>query len=143
MEAARIMIHPSYNEDGYTSNLSLAKARMSKSDVINPVVTFLQGNEQKLFPLLFLTEGQMKGVQWKGIEDVEYEWPIFGKLKNTSEVVSHAYTGVTSVGSIQGEEIMVVFKDAFLKFQHNVVSPNNVWCRVIRRPVMVIFTLYN
>ena len=137
MEAARIMIHPSYNEDGYTSNLSLAKARMSKSDVINPVVTFLQGNEQKLFPLLFLTEGQMKGVQWKGIEDVEYEWPIFGKLKNTSEVVSHAYTGVTSVGSIQGEEIMVVFKDAFLKFQHNVVSPNNVWCRVIRRPVKV------
>ena len=76
MEAARIMIHPSYNEDGYTSNLSLAKARMSKSDVINPVVTFLQGNEQMLFPLLFLTEGQMKGVQWKGIEDVEYEWPI-------------------------------------------------------------------
>jgi hypothetical protein len=31
---------------------------------------------------------------------------------------------------------VVVFKDAFLKFQHNVVSPNNV-CRVIRRPVKV------
>jgi len=137
VEKARIMIHPSYNEDGYTSNLSLAKARMSKSDTINPVVTFLQGNDQKLFPLLFLTEGQLKGVQWKGIEDVEYDWPIFGKLKHTSEVVSHAYTGVTSVGSIPGEEIMVVFKDAFLKFQHNVISPNNVMCRVIRRPVKV------
>ena len=137
MEKARIMIHPSYNEDGYTSNLSLAKARMSKSDTINPVVTFLQGNEQKMFPLLFLTEGQMKGVQWKGIEDVEYDWPIFGKLKHTSEVVSHSYTGVDFVGAIANEEIAVIFKDAFLKFQHNVVSPNNVWCRVIRRPVKV------
>jgi hypothetical protein len=37
-----------------------------KSDVINPVVTFLQGNEQKLFLCCF-TEGQN---EWKGIEDV-------------------------------------------------------------------------
>ena len=137
MEKARILIHPSYNNDGYTSNLSLAEARMSKSDTINPAITFLQGNEQKLFPLLFLTEGQMKGVQWKGIEDVEYDWPIFGKLKHTSEVVSHAYSGVDFVGAIAGEEIQVVFADAFLKFQHNVMSPNNITCRVIRRPVKV------
>lgn len=137
MEKARILIHPSYNDDGYTSNLSLAKARMSKSDTINPAITFLQGNEQKLFPLLFLTEGQMKGVQWKGIEDVEYDWPIFGKLKHTSEVVSNAYTAVDFVGALPGEEIQVVFADAHLKFQHNVVSPNNVWCRVIKRPTKV------
>ena len=53
MEKARILIHPSYNDDGYTSNLSLAKARMSKSDTINPAITFLQGNEQKAFPFTF------------------------------------------------------------------------------------------
>jgi hypothetical protein len=45
----------------------------------------------------------MNGTQWKGIEDVEYEWPIFGKLKHTSEVVSHAYTGVSFVGAVQEE----------------------------------------
>lgn len=134
--AYRVVHHETFDDSGYTNNLSLTKARMTNPDTLNPVITHLMGQENKKFPLLFLTEGQQGGTKYVEIQDVEYELPVFGRLRRTDAVVGHDYAPTDKPGE-GGGMIYVVFKTAWLKYQHNIKSPNGVTCRVESRPEKV------
>jgi hypothetical protein len=132
----RVLHHETFSDEGYTNNLSLTQARMTRPDSLNPVITHLMGQESKKFPLLFLTEGQNKGVKYVEIQDVEYEWPVFGRLRTTDAVAGHDYT-VGDKPGFGGLPLYVTFKTAWLKYQHNVVSPNGTTCRILIKPEKV------
>lgn len=132
----RVVHHETFDDSGYTNNLSLTKARMTNPDSLNPVITHLMGAESKKFPLLFLTEGQKGGVKNIEIQDVEYDWPVFGRIRRTDAIAGHDYVTVDKPG-YGGTAIYVVFKTAWLKYQHNIVSPNGVKCRIQSRPEKV------
>jgi hypothetical protein len=133
---ARIVQHESFGDEGYTNNLSLAKARMTNPDSLNPVITHLMGNESKKFPLLYLTEGQVGGNKFVEIQDVEYDWPVFGRLRRTDAVAGHDYAPTDKPG-YGGQDVYVIFKTRWLKYQHNIVSPNGVWARIVSQPEKV------
>lgn len=132
----RVVQHESFGDEGYTNNLSLTKARMTNPDTLNPVITHLMGKESKKFPLLFLTEGQRGGTKYVEIQDVEYDWPVFGRLRRTDAVASTEYVTGDKPG-LGGTAVIVTFKTRWLKYQHNVTSPLGVQCRVMSKPEKV------
>lgn len=129
----RVVQGETFNSEGYTNNISLTKARITNPDSLNPVITHLMGAESKKFPLLFLTEGQAGGTKYVEIEDVEYEWPVFGRLRKTDAVASHGYTAEGQAGA-GGAMIVVVFKTNWLKNQHTIISPRGFRCRISGKP---------
>jgi hypothetical protein len=132
----RIVQHETFGDEGYTNNLSLTKARMTNPDTLNPVITHMMGKESKKFPLLFLTEGQKKGVKYVEIQDVEYDWPVFGRLRRTDAVASTDYVAGDKPG-LGGTPVYVTFKTRWLKYQHNIVSPLGIKARIMSRPEKV------
>ena len=46
-----------FNSSSMTDENSLAAALMTQPDVLSPVITHLSGQEDKRFPLSYLTEG--------------------------------------------------------------------------------------
>lgn len=132
----RVIQNESFGDEGYTNNLSLTKARMTNPDHLNPVITHLMGKESMKFPLLYLTEGQNGGTKYVEIQDVEFDWPVFGKLRRTDAVAGHDYVTGDKPG-YGGNDVYVVFKTAWLKYQHNIVSPNGVVCRILSKPEKV------
>ena len=132
----RVVQEETFDDKGYTNNNSLTQARITNPDSLNPVITHLMGRQDKRFPLLFLTEGQNKGTKYVEIQDVEYDWPVFGRLKRSDVVVGHDYAEGSEPGRITGW-IEVVFKTAWLKQQHKVISPNGSACRISGKPIWV------
>lgn len=134
--AGQIVIHEQFDGKGFTTNNSLAKMRLTKSETLNPVITHLMGNENKKFPLTFLTEGQIGGLKKNKIEDVEYNYPVMGRLKKSDTIVSHEYADTDTPG-IRGTIFEVTFKSDWLKQQHLIISPNGKQARIQGRPVKV------
>ena len=99
--ASRILVHEKFDGKGFTTNNSLAAMRLTKADTLNPVITHLMGNENKKFPLTFLTEGQKGGLKKNSIQDVEYNWPVMSRMKKSDTIVSHEY-GVDDTPGIGG-----------------------------------------
>lgn len=132
----RVLFKETFNDTGFTNMQSLTQARMTRPDSLNPVITHLMGQESKKFPLLFLTEGQKNGVKYIEIQDVEYDWPVFGRLRRTDAVAGHNYSPGATPGS-NGEDIFVTFKTAWLKYQHTIVSPQGIKARIMSRPEKV------
>lgn len=132
----RVLHGETFNDEGFTNNLSLTKARMTNPDTLNPVITHLMGQESKKFPLLYLTEGQKKGYKYIEIQDVEYDWPVFGRLRRTDAVAGHDYA-VSDKPGYGNTDVFVVFKTAWLKYQHTIISPNGIQCRIMSRPEKV------
>jgi hypothetical protein len=108
---------------------------LTKPDQITPVLTHLQGREDKKFPLTFLTEGQTKGVRQIEINDVQYEWNTFRKLRK-SDAIAVTPSVVTGVG-LNNTPFTLDMKTNWLKVQHNVGSPSGILCRVMSRPTRV------
>lgn len=129
----RVVQNEIFDDKGYTNNISLTQARITNPDTLNPVITHLMGAESKKFPLLFLTEGQKGGTKYVEIEDVEYEWPVFGRLRKTDAVAGHDYPSDAKPG-IGGTMVEVVFKTAWLKNQHTIVSPKGFTARISGKP---------
>lgn len=115
--------------DKSLSGISLAKARMLEPDTINQVVTFLMGKESSNFPLLFLTEGQRGGVDYKEITDVEFDWPVFDKLNRTDEVIASSYANGDRIGTGDGY-LTLIFKTRLFNHQHTLVSASGAKARV-------------
>lgn len=134
--ASRILIHEKFDGNGFTNNNSLAQMRLTKPDVINPVITHLMGSEDKRFPLTFFTEGQKGGMKRIEIEDIEYNWPVMSRLKQSDVIVGHTYSGTNKPG-INGTPFKLRFKTNWLKQQHNVHSPNGIQARIQGRPTPV------
>lgn len=133
---SRILIHESFDNKGFTNNNSLAAMRLTKSESLNPVITHLMGQENRKFPLTFLTEGQRGGLKQNSIEDVEYHWNVMGRLKKSDSVVSHSYSTGDTPG-LAGTPFKVVFKSQFLKQQHLIHSPYGTRARIQGKPVPV------
>lgn len=134
--SGRIVIHEQYDGTGFTTNQSLAAMRMTKAETINPVITHLMGNENKKFPLTFLTEGQKGGMRSIEIEDVEYDWNVMTRMKRSDVIVSHEYAASTNVGQ-RGVPFHVTFKTNWLKSQHLVKTPNGKTLRIVGKPLRV------
>lgn len=133
---AQILYKDSFNGNGYTNENSLANALLTKPDVITPVITYLAGKEDKKFPLTFLTEGQAGGVKPIEVNDVQYEWSVMGKMKNTDKIVSTQYQAGDKPG-INSTPFFITFETNWLKVQHTIISPNGVQARIQQRPQQV------
>lgn len=79
-----------WNSDGMTDENSLANALLTQPDVISPVITHLAGREDKRFPLSFLTEGVGN---YYNINDVEFDWPVMGRINKAVQCVALEGTG--------------------------------------------------
>ena len=82
-----------FNADGMTDENSLANALLTQPDVLSPVITHLSGREDKRFPLSFLTEG-MGNVKY--INDVEYDYPVMGRLNKSVICIDNSSITVTT-----------------------------------------------
>ncbi len=131
----RILYHDKFDGRGFTDQNSLANAMLTKPDTINPVITHLQGKEDAKFPLTHLTEGQKGGVRTVAINDIQYDWNTFEKLRRADRVKSHTYVTGDKPG-LNTTEFFVVFETNWIKQQHMVVSPNGVQARVMGKPTL-------
>lgn len=131
----RIVIHEGFDGRGFTSENSLAKMRMSKPDTINPVITHLMGRENKKFPLTFMTEGQEGGTKSIPLNDIQYKFPVMGRLKNSDTIVRVEGVSSGDDGDIGkgGEDLYVVFKTNWMKKNHTIISRSGVQCRIQRK----------
>lgn len=86
-----------FNADGMTDENSLANALLTQPDVLSPVITHLSGREDKRFPLSFLTEG-MGNVKY--INDVEYDYPVMGRLNKSVLCLGNTQITVTGGGTV-------------------------------------------
>ena len=134
--SAQVLYHDSFNGHGFTNENSLANALLTKPDVITPVITHLAGRESNKFPLTFLTEGQAGGVKPIELNDVQYEWNVMGRMKNSDKLVSTSYSAGDKPG-VNNTPFFIVFETNWLKVQHTIVSPNGVQARIQQRPTQV------
>jgi hypothetical protein len=132
----RILKHETFDGKGFTTSNSLAEMRLTKSESLNPVITHLMGNENKKFPLTFLTEGQNGGLRKESIEDIEYNYPVMTKMKKSDRIVSHEYEDTDEVGK-GGLPFKMIFASDWLKNQHTVHSPNGKQARIVGKPMKV------
>ena len=122
----------SFEGKGYTDGNSLSRARLTQPDVINPVITYLQGKENKNFPLTFLTEGQAGGTRPIEINDIEYTWGTFKTSRKPSTIIDSQYQAGDKPG-IMGQPIYLTMEDDHLKVQHTVQTPDGSQLRVDSR----------
>lgn len=128
----RVLYHDTFEGKGFTDENSLATARLTRPDKVNPTITFLQGNPSKKFPLTFLTEAQTKGVDPIAINDIQYEWDTFKTYRKPSTIIGHGY-GAGDKPGVAGSPILIDMEDDWLKYQHTVQTPNGTQLRVDSR----------
>lgn len=134
--SSRVLYRDRFDGNGFTNENSLANMLLTKPDKINPVITHLAGREDKKFPLTFLTEGQKGGNRAIEINDVQYEWDTFKRIRKSDAVVSSSYISTDSPG-INNTIILANFASNWLKRDHTVVSPNGYACRVMSQPILL------
>ena len=133
---SRILYHDKFHGQGFTNENTLANALLTKADTINPVITHLAGRDDKKFPLTFLTEGQKGGTRTIEINDVQYDWPTFRRLRKADPVVSSTYVAGNTPG-LAGTPIIVIMETNWIKEGHTVVGEDNSRCRVEHEPIRV------
>lgn len=118
-----------FNAEGMTDENSLANALLTEPDKLSPVLTHLAGQEDKRFPLSFLTEG-LNNVKY--INDIEYDYPVMGRLNKSVTAVSlDAGTGAGHT------RFKVTFADKWFVKQYIIESPAGIQARVMEDPVEV------
>lgn len=130
---SRILVHETFDGNGFTTNNSLSQMRLTKPDQINPVITHLMGKDEDAFPLTFLTEGQAGGNRKIEIQDIEYEWNVMGRLKKSDSVLSTEYSSGDEIGK-GGVPFRITFKSNWIKGQHTIHSPEGSQARVHGKP---------
>lgn len=133
---AQILYHDTFDSKGFTNENSLQNALLTKPDQISPVITHLAGREDNRFPLTFMTEGQKGGYKTISVNDVQYEWNTFSRLKTSDEIVSTTYSGSDTPGIGNGY-FYITFRTNWLKNQHTVQSPNGISARIMNQPTRV------
>lgn len=115
-----------FNADGMTDENSLANALLTQPDVLSPVITHLSGREDKRFPLSFLTEGMGN---MKYINDIEYDYPVMGRLNKSVRCVTASTTITPQSGYVVFEERWFV-KNYIVEFG----DTNNTQVRIVGDP---------
>lgn len=127
-----------FNADGMTDENSLANALLTQPDVLSPVITHLSGREDKRFPLSFLTEG-MGNVKY--INDVEYDYPVMGRLNKSVVCVGNTQITATGGGTVTFNDrwfvknYIIEFGDAAntqLRITADPVQSNGGWTYMVQ-----------
>lgn len=129
----RIVHRDKFDGNGYTNENTLANMLLTKPDTINPVITHLAGEESKMFPLTFLTEGQPGGYRTIEINDIQYDWAVIGRLKHGSKIVSHNY-GSSDKPGIGFTPFFITFENNWLKNQYMCRTPNGQQAQIKGQP---------
>lgn len=116
-----------FNAEGMTDENSLANALLTQPDVLSPVITHLAGREDKRFPLSFLTEGQGA---IKYINDIEYDYPVMGRINKTVESSSKV-----SGSGVNFTRFKVKFNEKWFIKQYIIESEEGIQARVMTDPV--------
>ncbi len=135
---ASYLIKPisNFNTSGYLSEKTIAEARRRAPDQISKVLTKLQGDYSKAFPLTMLSEGQFKNggtTQQVGIDSTEFTWDVMGDIDKADVIVASNY-GSTDKPGIGGLEISVEFATKWLINQHIITNGRGDYMRVAGRP---------
>jgi hypothetical protein len=120
-----------FNADGMTDENSLAAALLTQPDLLSPVITHLSGREDKRFPLSFLTEGMNRV---KTINDIEYDYPVMGRLNKVVAVATTDYTSSDRPG-IGRASFRVKFAERWFVKDYLIESPSaDYQCRIVDDP---------
>jgi len=134
---SRIIVHgENFDASGFTDQNSLVRAMMDKPDQLTPIITMLMGAESNKFPLSFLTEGQKNGTRSIELNNIQYEYPVMGKMKTTEVVVESSYVSGDKPG-INFQPFYVVFPSQWFPNMANLRSMSGTSARVMSEPVKV------
>ncbi len=117
-----------FNSSSMTDENSLAAALLTQPDVLSPVITHLSGQEDKRFPLSFLTEGM--GAT-KYINDVEYDYPVMGRMNKALECLDQSGTGANHT------RIKLTFNERWFVRQYIIEAPDGTQLRIMDDPTPV------
>ncbi len=129
---ARVVYHDSFEGKGFTDENSLANMFLTNPDELDMTLTFLMGQESKMFPLTFLSEGQ-EGGSWE-VNDIEYKYSVMGKINRADTVALTAYSGSNKPG-LARSKFKLPFKTNWFKYQHTIESNYGDRARIVDRPV--------
>lgn len=134
---SQIIVHDeTFDASGISDEQRLERALMAKPDTLTPVITHLMGGWTNQFPLLSLTEGQDGGTVKESIENIEYEYPVIGKLRTTDVVAGSDYASDDKPG-LYHTPVHLIFRDKWFPFQATIKSPSGVLMRIMEEPVAV------
>jgi hypothetical protein len=136
---ANVVVRQGFDGRGFTDQNTLSKAILNKPDSLSPVLTHLMGKESKKFPMTFLTEG-MGNIKFKNIKelnDVEFTWPVVGRLKKADSVASSQYTVADTNIGILGAPVYITMKSNWFKKSRNIVHKSGAMLRVSAQGVPV------
>jgi hypothetical protein len=120
-----------FNADGMTDENSLAGALLTQPDLLSPVITHLSGREDKRFPLSFLTEGMNRV---KTINDIEYDYPVMGRLNKAVAVATTDYISTDKPG-VGRTNFTVKFQERWFVKDYLIESPSNDYqCKIVDDP---------
>ena len=114
-----------YHSDQFTDENTLYKGRLLSPEKLNRGITWLYGKDSDRMPLLYLTEGQgnFKRIKPKKLNDTQYTWPVFGRMKHTSKCLGLANTNNTKPGLNAGT-FEVDFEDNWFIPHYAAYTPN-------------------
>lgn len=133
---SRIIQHDRFDGKGFTNENSLANALLTQPDTIVPVITHLAGREDLKFPLTFMSEGQVNGVRHLELNDIQYDWKTFKRLRKADTIYSTPY-GAGDKPGINFSPVEVTFATDWIKNQHTVHTPSGTQLRTQGRPTPV------
>ena len=109
-----------FNPEMMTDENSLANALLTQPDLISPVLAHLAGREDKKFPLSFLTEGASRV---RLVNDIEYDWPVIGRLNKVVATASNFYEAADQPGKGYST-FYAVFSERWFVKQQLIESPD-------------------
>lgn len=115
-----------WNPEGMTNENSLANALLIQPDLLSPVLTHLQGREDKRFPLSFLTEGLGNT---KYVDGIEYDYPVMGRLNKAVQLIAVKGTGIGH------SKFKAEFKEKWFNTQYMIMAVDGTTARIFGEPV--------
>lgn len=116
----------------YNSNTHLDENLLYKTGLIDSVtlsknLTYLWGKDSDMFPLLTSTQGQnaFKSMKATELNDTQYTWPVMGRTKWTSKVVSLADSNLATPG-LNFMPFDVYFEDNWIHYQYSAYTPDQL-----------------
>lgn len=117
-----------YKDSAYSGIGELSKALQNDAEWLSMMVTNASYQDSKYhlrknYPFLYQTEGQgnVESIQKLQNANFEYKWAIMGKLKVTSQLISHGYSSTDKIG-VNGSPIQAIFADRQF-FRNQIVYP--------------------
>lgn len=132
----RMLRTDTYEGRGYTDENSLAKLGVTQPDWISRKTTYIHGKDKAMkFSFLSMTEGQ-GNVKYE-TNDVEYKWPVIGRMKHTVEVVelygTEWGTPPANVG-IGNTTFQVVMTDEWGIRDYGLLTPTKTQVHIMEKP---------